>query len=356
MFFAGWSLVATIVLVASAVAPVGATSRLPGPLREVLGRFGVAPDTVEQFTELFLMAALPDDPATSETTDASIAARMERARQEDTIADANDALFGDPNVRLGMWKASAFLRDYGTALFLTAPYDDRRTPVFLVHGINGSPRDLAALVAQFRTSRYQPIVFYYPTGMPLSDASRELGARMQQFLRRHPTDSFAVVGHSMGGLVAKGMLDQFDAARVFPGWKALVGISCPWSGVPAAAQAYRLPVHPRSWDDLAPASRFVQDINDTPFPRRLAFYMFFGARGGRSPLSVLGNNDGRVSVDSMMDTPLAKAAQDTFGFYEDHASILGAPRVFERLQMVLDHEFGSPRVDRPSVLTADSTS
>jgi pimeloyl-ACP methyl ester carboxylesterase len=295
---------------------------------------------VEQFTEFFLLAAGPDDSSTSDVTDASIAAQMERARHEDVIANENDALFADTNVRLGMWKATAFLRDYGTALLLTAPYDDRRTPVFLVHGINGSPRDFAALVSRFRTSRYQPIVFYYPTGMPLSEASRELGARMQQFLRRHPTDSFAVVGHSMGGLIAKGVLDQFDVARVFPGWKAFVGISCPWSGVPAAAQAQRLPVRPRSWDDLAPTSKFVQEINDTPFPRRLAFYMFFGARGRRSPLSVLGNNDGRLSVDSMMDTPLAKTAQDTFGFYEDHVSILGAPRVFERLQTVLDHELG----------------
>jgi hypothetical protein len=56
---------------------------------------------------------------------------------------------------------------------------------------------------------------------------------------------------------------------------------------------------------------------------------------------VFGSHDGRLSVDSMMDTPLAEAAEDTFGFYEDHVSILAAPRVFQRLDTVLDHHLAS---------------
>jgi pimeloyl-ACP methyl ester carboxylesterase len=237
------------------------------------------------------------------------------------VVDDRADLFDSRQVQLGIWRASDFLRDYGTALLLTAPYDDRRTPVFLVHGINGSPRDFAPVVSRFRGSRYQPVVFYYPTGMSLADASRELGTRMQEFLERHPTNGFAVVGHSMGGLVAKGLLDQFDVARLFPAWKAFVGMSCPWSGVAAASQAKRLPVHPASWDDLAPTSTFVHRVNTTPFPPSLAFYMFFGARGGRSMFSVLGNHDGRLTVDSMMDT--RSPAARTFRFYQDHVSIPG---------------------------------
>jgi pimeloyl-ACP methyl ester carboxylesterase len=297
---------------------------------------GVAPDGVQAMIDATL-----GKPRTSAGTDPHIAARMELARQEDLVAADRDALFEDRHVQLGMWAAPVFLRDYGTALFLTDPYDDRRTPVFLVHGINGSPRDFEPLVSHFRGSRYQPVVFYYPTGMALADASRELGTRMQEFLERHPTDRFAVVGHSLGGLVAKGLLDQFDVARLFPAWKTFVGMSCPWSGVAAAAQAKRLPVRPASWDDLAPTSSFIRRINTTPFPDRLAFYMFFGARGGRSMFSVLGNHDGRLTVDSMMNTPLAQAAEDTFGFYEDHVSILAAPRVFQRLDAVLDHDLAS---------------
>jgi pimeloyl-ACP methyl ester carboxylesterase len=330
------SLVAAFVMIASAALPAGAASRIPAPVRDALSRMGVSPDGVDAMLE-----ATFGDGRTPPPTDPTLAARMELARQEDVVADERDALFDDRQVQLGVWAAPAFLRDYGTAFLLTAPYDERRIPVFLIHGINGSPRDFTPLATHLRDSRYQPVVFYYPTGMSLADASRELGTRMREFLARHPTDRFAVVGHSLGGLVAKGVLDQFDVARLFPGWKTFVGMSCPWSGVPAAAQAKRLPVHPASWDDLAPTSSFMHRIRTTPFPRRLAFYMFFGARGGRSLFSVFGSNDGRLSVDSMMDTPLAEAAQDTFGFYEDHVSILAAPRVFQRLDTVLDHHLAS---------------
>ena len=328
-------------VIVSAALPVRAAPRLPGPLRDALTRMGVAPDGVQAMIDATL-----GDPQAKQPTDPQVAARMALARKQDVVVDEGTDLFDGRNVQLGVWSASDFLRDYGTALLLTAPYDDRRTPVFLVHGINGSPRDFAPIVSRFRGSRYQPVLFYYPTGMPLADASQELGMRMREFLERHPTQGFAVVGHSMGGLVAKGVLDQFDVARVFPSWKAFVGMSCPWSGVTAASQAKRLPVHPASWDDLAPTSSFVRGVNTTRFPPRLAFYIFFGARGGRSMFSVLGSHDGSLSVDSMMDTPLAEAARDTFGFYEDHASILAAPRVLARLETVLDEELGDTRRER----------
>jgi hypothetical protein len=42
----------------------------------------------------------------------------------------------------------------------------------------------------------------------------------------------------------------------------------------------------------------------------------------------------------MMDTPLVADAVDTFGFYEDHTSVLRAPRVLSRLETVLDRALG----------------
>jgi pimeloyl-ACP methyl ester carboxylesterase len=240
-----------------------------------------------------------------------------------------------------MWDAARFLDRYGTALFLMEPYEARRIPVFLVHGINGSPRDFDRLAARLRSTPYQAAAFFYPTGMPLASAARELGARLAEFLRRHPTRGFAVVGHSMGGLVAKGMLDEFDVPREFPAWRVLVGISSPWNGVAAANHSGRLRSHPASWEDLGSTSAFVRRINTTPFPEQVAFYLFWGARSGGSLLSALGGNDGRLTVASMVDTPLAARARDTFGFYEDHTSILDSARVVARLETVLDTELAS---------------
>src|SRR5262245_30814018 len=77
--------------------------------------------------------------------DSALAELMERARSRDVIAPADDAAFAQQNVDVGLWHSGFFVDNYGTALFLSAPFDDERVPVVLVHGINGSPRDFDAM-------------------------------------------------------------------------------------------------------------------------------------------------------------------------------------------------------------------
>ena len=48
-------------------------------------------------------------------------------------------------------------------------------------------------------------------------------------------------------------------------------------------------------------------------------------------MTPFGNNDGVLTVDSMVASPVTADARDVFGFYEDHNSILGAPLVYRRL-------------------------
>jgi pimeloyl-ACP methyl ester carboxylesterase len=267
--------------------------------------------------------------------DAESVALMERARSEDVAFDGATPLFDEKSIELGLWHSSSFLDTYGTALFLAAPYDSQRIPVILVHGINGSPRDFRALVSRLGDSPYQPVLFFYPSGMPLGEASRELGLRLQEFVLRHDVERFAVIGHSMGGLVAKGMLDEFDVPKVLPAWRLFVSISSPWGGVDAAKHSGQIPRHPPSWDDMPPTSAFLGRINRTPFPAEIPFYVFFGARGGPS-LFGQGSGDGVLSLDGSVDAPVTRSARDVVGFYEDHNSILAAPRMHQRLAAVLE--------------------
>jgi pimeloyl-ACP methyl ester carboxylesterase len=280
--------------------------------------------------------------------DREFVALMKRGRTEDVVVNSAHPLFGQDNIKLGVWQSSFFLQNYGTALFLAAPYEKDRIPVVLVHGINSSPRDFEPLVSHFADSRYQPILFFYPSGMALRDAARQLGTQLQAFVRRHRIHRFAVVGHSMGGLVAKGMLDEFDVTEALPGWSVFISISSPWRGIDLAHNSGQLPRHPPSWEDLPPESAFIRNINRTPFPDDLPFYLFFGARSGPT-LFARGNNDGVLSVESVVDAPVCKLARDTFGFYEDHNSILAAPLVYQRLQTVLELELAPDGVQGSGV-------
>jgi pimeloyl-ACP methyl ester carboxylesterase len=163
---------------------------------------------------------------------------------------------------------------------------------------------------------------------------------MQEFMERHAVDRFAVIGHSMGGVVAKGVLDQLDVGDDLASWRVLIAISSPFAGIQTAQYAERLPRHPPAWDDLAGSSPFLAKVQQTRFPRKLAFYVFFGARSSRPILAALGNNDGVLTLDATVGSPLIGAARDVFGFYEDHVSILAAPLVFRRLEQVLGAELG----------------
>lgn len=100
-------------------------------------------------------------------------------------------------------------------LYMLEPYDPRRIPVVMVHGLWSSPltwmemfNDLQAF-PEIR-DRYQFWFFLYPTGQPFWESAaqfRETLADVQRTLdpqARNPAlNQMVLVGHSMGGLVSR---------------------------------------------------------------------------------------------------------------------------------------------------------
>ena len=313
----------------------GPIPRLPRPLEQLLEHSGLIQGDPAAALLGNWQAALQVPVRNEEFADL-----MERARRDDAVVPLSHGLLAPETATIGLWHSQFFLDNYGTALLLAAPFAVDRIPIVLVHGINGSSRDFADLVPELQRAGYQPMYFFYPSGMVLGDAARQLGARLQEFVDRHDVSRFAVIGHSMGGLVAKGVLDQLDVSNVLPAWRLFISISAPFGGIASAHYADRLPRRPHSWDDLAPTSPFMQRIQSTGFPSDLSFYLFFSTRSSRPLMTPFGNNDGVLTIDSMIASPVTSKARDVFGFYEDHTSILSGPLVFRRLEEVLTAEFG----------------
>jgi hypothetical protein len=168
---------------------------------------------------------------------------------------------------------------------------------------------------------------------------RTVRQRLRELVERHDVDRLVVIGHSMGGVVAKALLDEIDVDDDLPSWRLFISISAPF-GIDTAQYAHQLPQHPAAWDDLVPNSSFMRKVQSTPFPSDLRFYLFFGARSSNRLMRALGNNDGVLSIDSMCGSPVTDMAADVFGSYEDHTSILAAPLVWRRLEGVLNAELG----------------
>lgn len=94
-------------------------------------------------------------------------------------------------------------------LLALQPYDPDKIPVILIHGLVSHPRmwknvinDLTADPAI--SARYQFWVYYYPSGWPISYSAmrlREDLAQMEKAMGR--PKKFVLVGHSMGGILAR---------------------------------------------------------------------------------------------------------------------------------------------------------
>jgi pimeloyl-ACP methyl ester carboxylesterase len=109
-------------------------------------------------------------------------------------------------------------------LYMLHPYEPGKIPVLLIHGLRSSPVAWIKVINELRgdavlRDRYQVWLFLYPTGTPFPASAADLRRaldELRQAVDPHRADSaldrMVVVGHSMGGLIAKMMvLDSGDA-------------------------------------------------------------------------------------------------------------------------------------------------
>lgn len=183
---------------------------------------------------------LPEDGADQAIAGSRLRARLELydpvATSDTTVAGVTVPLESDLTTPLAYF-LSSFTVDLATAgllrpeallemrpnaastpvmgLYMVQPYEPGKIPVVLVHGLWSSPMTWMAMFNDLRScpeirDRYQFWFYLYPTAQPFwasaSQFRRDL-AEVRQVLdpqRREPAlDQMVLVGHSMGGLIAK---------------------------------------------------------------------------------------------------------------------------------------------------------
>ncbi|HMP05240.1 MAG TPA: hypothetical protein PJ982_02730 [Lacipirellulaceae bacterium] len=116
-----------------------------------------------------------------------------------------------------------------TGLYMLEPFDPEKIPVVMVHGLWSSPVTWMEMFNDLRSdpsirAHYQFWFYLYPSGQPFWFSASRMRtdlAQMRSSLdpRREAAalDQMVLVGHSMGGLVAK--LQTVDSGNAF--WKTL---------------------------------------------------------------------------------------------------------------------------------------
>ncbi|MEL7449734.1 MAG: alpha/beta fold hydrolase [Pseudomonadota bacterium] len=244
-------------------------------------------------------------------------------------ATLDDAIFSDDYAAMGMWRPLDFLGEVGGGLFMLQPFSPDKTPVIFVHGINGDPRNFREVVAGLDTERFQPWVFYYPSGVRLNMASDFLVKAVNQLEVQHGFDHFFVVAHSMGGLMARSFVKGYYESDHTADLAFFMTINSPIGGLGSARQGVEhSPIVVPAWRDLATGSDFIQEMEQWQWPDETPYHLVFSYQDGDA-------SDGLVALESQLPRYLQQQAIRLYGYNAGHASILREPQFVSDLNEIL---------------------
>ncbi len=195
------------------------------------------------------------------------------------VESVDDPIFAPEMGELGVYQPNKFLARTQSWFFSLGEPDFSKVQVMLVHGIDGTPRDFRELIASLDRSRYQIWLFYYPSGLRLDQVGIVLAAGVERVAQEPKMKDlrFALVAHSMGGLVGRRAVNELCRSGRPEYLKVYASFDTPYGGVESAAGAVKRGTElVPSWIDVAAGSPFLTRLHEKPLPKDLPFHLFFG--------------------------------------------------------------------------------
>ena len=269
------------------------------------------------------------------TTDLTVRVRV---RDQPYAFDSLNNEFFDPKYgTMGLYYPMAFMLHTQRYVFSLDKLDPEKTVVLFVHGVDGTPRNFTYLVDGLDLKRYQPLFYFYPSGMPL----QKLGSLLAGIIRyltaaeNFNVQRIIVVAHSMGGLVGLSALNQLCNEGAPPYLKGYISFDAPYGGVVEAIKGVEnAPAVVPSWHDVAPESPFLEQLYRELAIKDIPFYLFFGYKTGDS-------SDGTITLHSQLEPTVHFAALKSYGFNATHVGILNDKAAREKFNEVLNSIDGS---------------
>ncbi len=253
-------------------------------------------------------------------------------RQQHYVFSSLEDEFFDPRYgEMGMYDTKKFFAHTQRFVFSLEKFNPDKTAVVFVHGVAGTPRDFQYLVAGLDKTRYQPLFYYYPSGMPL----RKLGSLLADILkvlgesREFGLKRVIVAAHSMGGLVSLSALNELCGDGAPSYIRGYISFDSPYGGVESAKKAVEnAPTVLAAWRDVAPGSPFLSRLYEGSAAGEIPFHLFFGYNTGDS-------GDGTITLQSQLEHRIQFSARKTHGFNASHVGILNDEQARQQFYRVL---------------------
>lgn len=259
------------------------------------------------------------------------------------VVSLDDPRFSAEHASQGLWRPFDFLFEARPGVYFLEPYNSKKTPVLFVHGINGTPANFRTLIGNLDRSRFQPWVYYYPSGAHLGAVADHLDQTVKRLQLQHGFKRLLLVGYSMGGLVSRGFLLRNQTETRRADIPLFVSISSPWGGVPSAAEGVKhAPSVVRVWYDMAPGSAYLRELfysdpdrttRHRSLPPGTTHHLLFGFE--RNSRSFGESDDSTVSVASQLYGPAQQDAARLYGFNATHVGILETSEVSQLVNRLL---------------------
>jgi pimeloyl-ACP methyl ester carboxylesterase len=258
------------------------------------------------------------------------------------VTTLDDPRFSEENAKSGMWAPLDFTLKFRPGVYFLQPYERDRIPVLFVHGIEGTPATFRYLIGRLDRTRFQPWVYYYPSGASLGFTADHLTETMRNLQLEHGFQRFFVVAHSMGGLVSRGFILRYQDPSRPNEIPLYVTIATPWGGAKSAELGVKYaPAVVRSWYDMAPDSAYLRElfyqdparkIRRTLPPSLAHHLMFTYSRNAES----FGPSDDRViAVASQMRAEAQQEARRLHGFDLTHTGVFQSAELSRLLNEIL---------------------
>ena len=289
-----------------------------------------------------LDATLDLSTLTPRDSESQVNATLGQLTEAGRLTTLADPRFSDDTARSGLWRPFDFLMEGYAGVYFLGPHDPRKTPVLFVHGINGTPASFSYLIENLDRTRFEPWIYYYPSGAHLAALAGRLDQTVAKLQLRYGVKRLAVVAHSMGGLVARGFVQRRVQVEHADEILVLVTISTPWAGHAAAELGVKTaPAVVRVWEDLAPGSDYLRNLYATVSATEPPHHLLFTFE--RKSTSFGPSDDQGVTVASQLAPSAQRNAARIYGFDDSHMSVLRDPEAAALVNRLLVQAADRPR-------------